>query len=131
MTLLDVPSPAMDMLGGRTGWRTVRLESYEAAGGREARPAFAAAADSAWLWFAPTPDSLVLLRPGIESRGLEVMGRWQGNTLIGRAHTFSDYVAIPARPEPVAAVYAVRYECDRVSDRVKALAAVKRWRQTQ
>ena len=129
LTLLDVQDAATDSLSRRVGWRKVRLEPYEAAGRQEDPLGYAAYADSVWLWLAPTPDSLRLLRPAIESRGFAVAGRWQGDTLRGRGHTFSDYVPIPAVPEPVAAVYAVRYVCDRASDRAKALAAIERWRQ--
>ena len=131
ITLLDLQEATPDSISRRMGWRKVRLEPFEAAGGQEGALRYAAYADSVWLWLAPTPDSLRLVRPAIESRGFAVAGRWQAATLNGRGQTFSDYVPIPAVPEPEALVYAVRYQCDHASDRAKAFAAVERWHQKQ
>jgi hypothetical protein len=83
-----------------------------------------------WSWRAPHPDSLELLRPAALSNGLEVHGAWTGDTLLGRAHVFSDAIW-PSR-DPRANAYLVRYRCGDVqlaavaSQRLELFLAVDR-----
>ncbi len=66
--------------------------------------------DFLWGWRAPTADSLHLIRFAALSVGLSVGGRWQGDTLRGRAHGFSD--VFTPNSDPRANAYAIRYRCE-------------------
>lgn len=125
LTLLDTRDSSMDQIGGRVGWRAVLLEPFQQGAAGDTSGTLS---DSVWLWLAPTFDSLVLTRPGIESPGLEIHGRWHADTLVGRAHAFRHYAT--SADEPVAAVYAVRYRCGNAIDRVQALISVELLRAT-
>ncbi len=67
-------------------------------------------ADFLWVWRAPTADSLHLIRFAALSVGLSVLGRWQDDTLRGRAHGFSD--VFTPNSDPRANAYAIRYRCE-------------------
>jgi hypothetical protein len=60
-------------------------------------------------WRAPQHDSLELRRLASLSWDVEVLGRWFGDTLRARAHTFSDARAFES--EPRANAYGIRYPC--------------------
>src|SRR5947209_7719016 len=76
ITLTSQSVPNFDRVGKRTGWRAVVIEQGRT--GRSARET--PELDRAWLWTAPTPDSLVMLRPAMLSEGMSVVGVWVGDT---------------------------------------------------
>ena len=67
--------------------------------------------DFFWGWRATTPDSIEFVRIAALSYGLWVRGKWHGDTLRGRAHSFSDVVS--PGTDPRANAYGVRYDCDK------------------
>lgn len=73
----------------------------------------------AWLWTAPSQDSLLVLRPAILSEGVSYIGSFVADTLLGRAFAFSDVIS---RINPRANAYGIRYDCGNAHSAETAFA---------
>lgn len=121
LTLSRQVAHDFDGMGHGRGWRDIVLEPASAPADSGGIPEW----DRAWFWFAPTPDSLIVLRPAIFSAGVEFVGVWSLDTLRARATAFSD----AEQPHlPHANAYGVPYKCGDTAALARALATVERFR---
>jgi hypothetical protein len=111
--LLSQPASSSDGLLFRKGWRQAVVGD-----GRSASEY-----DQEWIWFAPTEDSLVLLRPAIMSASIYLIGAWRADTLVARSTIGSDSGTLGAAGTRANA-FGIRYQCHSVEGAARALAAL-------
>lgn len=79
-------------------------------------------------WRRSDPDSVEFVRYAVLGEGFAVRGRWLGDTMRGRAYSFSD--APMPEEDPRTNAYGVRYPCRDLAAARRAAESIKQWRET-